>query len=200
MLDLHRVSNPISHVVHVGNLSLVPTRMKQHLHSREVLVIQDRLARPSSWVTSFSLPHDSLGVEERDFGQVVTQLHYLTGPISPACDRYIQYLLTGINPSVFNRHRWELPHRNLRIATALFQPFPFECSTGPPIWLHPVPILSDINHRFQGSSLKGHVAATWSSNHLAIYCNLHLRLAIANELSLAIRSTRVDWKVSLMQL
>jgi hypothetical protein len=28
-LDLHRVPDPTSHVVHVGNLSLVPTRMKQ---------------------------------------------------------------------------------------------------------------------------------------------------------------------------
>jgi hypothetical protein len=34
----------------------------------------------------------------------------LTGPISPACDRYVQYLLTGTNPSVLNRHRRWLPH------------------------------------------------------------------------------------------
>jgi hypothetical protein len=33
------------------------------------------------------------------------------GPISPACNRYVQYLLTGTNPSVLNRHRWGLPHR-----------------------------------------------------------------------------------------
>jgi hypothetical protein len=32
-------------------------------------------------VTSFFLPHDSLGVVERGFGQVVTQLYRLTGPI-----------------------------------------------------------------------------------------------------------------------
>jgi hypothetical protein len=32
----------------------------------------------------------------------------LTGPISPACDQYVQYLLTGANPSVVNRHRREL--------------------------------------------------------------------------------------------
>jgi hypothetical protein len=72
------------------------------LHLGEVLVTEDRLTHPSSWVTSFPLPHDSLGVEERDFGQVVTQLHQFTGPITPACDRYIQYLLVGGNPSVFN--------------------------------------------------------------------------------------------------
>jgi hypothetical protein len=44
------------------------------------------------------------------------------------------------------------------------------------------------------------MAITWSSNHSAIYRNLYLRLSIANDLSLAIGSTRVDWKVSLMQL
>jgi hypothetical protein len=36
------------------------------------------------------------------------------------------------------------------------------------------------------------MAATWSFDHLAIYCSLHLHLAIANNLSLAIGLTRVD--------
>jgi hypothetical protein len=80
-LDPRRVPNHTSHLIHVGNLSLVPTRMKQILHPGEVLAAKDRLARPSSWVTSLSLPHNSLGVGERGFGQVVTQLHQLTGPI-----------------------------------------------------------------------------------------------------------------------
>jgi hypothetical protein len=44
------------------------------------------------------------------------------------------------------------------------------------------------------------MAATWSSDHWVIYCNLHLRLAIANDLSLAIEFTRMDQKVILMQL
>jgi hypothetical protein len=78
------------------------------LHLGEVLATKDKLARPSSWVTSFPLPHDSLGVGERGFGQVVTQLHQLTGHIILACDRYVQYLLTRANPSVLNRHRREL--------------------------------------------------------------------------------------------
>jgi hypothetical protein len=42
--------------------------------------------------------------------------------------------------------------------------------------------------------------ATWSSDHSTLYRVLQLRLAIANDLSLAIGSTRVDWKVGLMQL
>jgi hypothetical protein len=72
------------------------------IHPGEVLVTEDRLAKPSSWVTSFPLPHDSLGVGERDFGQEVKQLHQLTRPITPACDQYVQYLITGDNPSVLN--------------------------------------------------------------------------------------------------
>jgi hypothetical protein len=75
------------------------------LHPGEILATEDRLARSSSWVTSFPLSHDSLGVGERGFGQVVAQLHHLTGPITLACDMYVQYLLTGVNPSVLNQHR-----------------------------------------------------------------------------------------------
>jgi hypothetical protein len=44
------------------------------------------------------------------------------------------------------------------------------------------------------------MAATWSSDHSTIYRSLHLRLAIANELSLAIGVTRIDQKVIVMQL
>jgi hypothetical protein len=72
------------------------------LHPGEVLVTQDKLAQPSSWVTSFPLPHDSLGVGERGFDQGVTHLHQLNGPITPACDQYVQYLLAGANPSFLN--------------------------------------------------------------------------------------------------
>jgi hypothetical protein len=68
------------------------------LHTKEVLAIKDRLARPLPWVISLFLPHDNLGAPERGFGQVVIQLHQLTGPITPACDQYVQYLFTGANP------------------------------------------------------------------------------------------------------
>jgi hypothetical protein len=42
------------------------------LHPGEVLATEDRLARLSSWVTSFPLPHGSLGIGERGFSQLVT--------------------------------------------------------------------------------------------------------------------------------
>jgi hypothetical protein len=44
------------------------------------------------------------------------------------------------------------------------------------------------------------MTTTWSSDHSAIYRNLHLCLAIANDLSLATGFTRIDQKVTLMQL
>jgi hypothetical protein len=44
------------------------------------------------------------------------------------------------------------------------------------------------------------MAATWSFDHSAIYRGLQLCLAIANDLSLAIGSSRIDQKFTLMQL
>jgi hypothetical protein len=44
------------------------------------------------------------------------------------------------------------------------------------------------------------MVTTWSSDHSAIYRSLHLRLAIANDLSLAIGVTRIYQKVIVMQL
>jgi hypothetical protein len=44
------------------------------------------------------------------------------------------------------------------------------------------------------------MAATWSFDHPTIYRNLQLRLAIANDLSLATGSSRINQKVTLMQL
>jgi hypothetical protein len=42
-----------------------------------------------------------------------------TGLISPVCDQYVQYFLTGANPSVLNRHRLGLQPYRCRFATPL---------------------------------------------------------------------------------
>jgi hypothetical protein len=54
------------------------------------------------------------------------------------------------------------------------------------------------NHELltQGFEFKDPMVATWSSDHSAIYCSLHLHLAMANDLSLAIGVTRIDQKLS----
>jgi hypothetical protein len=44
------------------------------------------------------------------------RLHQFTEPITPACHRYIQYLLTGANLSVLNRHRRGLQSWRCRLA------------------------------------------------------------------------------------
>jgi hypothetical protein len=36
---------------------------------------------------------------------LTNKLHRFTSHISPACDQYVQYLLTGVNLSILNRHR-----------------------------------------------------------------------------------------------
>jgi hypothetical protein len=81
--------------------------------------------------------HCSSRLKPRTCGRLATRL---IGPISPACDRYVQYLLTGTNPSVLNRHRRGLPHRKPQNShnTLPALPFPSEGSTDPPKWPCPV--------------------------------------------------------------
>jgi hypothetical protein len=141
--NLHRVPYPTSHVVYVGNLLLVLTRIKYAPTPRRSL--GDRRRTDPTIVLGHLIPPPSRqpwirGERFQPSGYTATSAYW---PISPACDRYGQYLLTGTNPSVLNRHMWELPHRNLRIVTTFSPPFPSECSTGPPKWLRPVSILSN---------------------------------------------------------
>jgi hypothetical protein len=111
------------------NLSLAPMKLKQTLHPEEVLATKDRLAQPSSWVASFLLPCDNPGVGERGFSPMVTQLHHLTGPISPACDWYVQYLLAGVNPLVLNRHRRGLQPWKCQLTTYPLPDLPNQLSS-----------------------------------------------------------------------
>jgi hypothetical protein len=56
----------------------------------------------------------------------------LTGPISPACDRYVPCLLVGANPSVLNRHKWGLQPWRCRLSTYHSLTFPTSCLPFPP--------------------------------------------------------------------
>jgi hypothetical protein len=102
MLDSRMVQDHTSLVVRVSNLSLVPTRMKHAPTPGRSL--DDRRQTGLTVVLGhlIPLPHNSIGVGERCFNQVVTQLHQLTGPKTPAYDQYVQYLLAGANPSILN--------------------------------------------------------------------------------------------------
>jgi hypothetical protein len=95
----------------------------------------DTTSSPAEWSAgpppSFS-PNTAIEAVMKAKHLLTNKLQWFTGSITPACDWYVQYLLTGTDSSVLNRHRRGLPHKNLRIATTLSLPFPFECSTGPP--------------------------------------------------------------------
>jgi hypothetical protein len=167
------------------------------LHPEEVLAIKDGLARPSSRATSFFLPCDSPGVGERGFSQVVTQLHQLTGPISLTCDRYVQILASGGQP---------IGHKLTQVgATALkVSSFHTPLPDLPNWWSSPFHLRAPPDHQFSQNlttktelSFKDPKAVTWSSNHSVIYHGLQLCLIIADDLSLAIGSSRIDRKVSL---
>jgi hypothetical protein len=82
----------------------------------------------------------------------------LTMPISPACDRYVQYLLAGANSSILIWHRWRL-----------------QSPKGP------------ARSQVVQSHHKPLVKVMWSTYHrpvvfrpLRVYQSLYLRLAIAN--------------------
>jgi hypothetical protein len=102
---------------YVTTFHWLPRSQNRPLHPEEILAPKDRLVRPSSWVASFLLPCDSPGVGERGFSPMATQLHQLTGPITPACDRYVQYLFTGVNRTVLNRHSQGLQLWRCRLTT-----------------------------------------------------------------------------------
>jgi hypothetical protein len=55
----------------------------------------------------------------------------LIGRISSTCDRYIQYLLAGANPSVLNRYRQGLQPWSCRLATYHSLTFPTSCLHSP---------------------------------------------------------------------
>jgi hypothetical protein len=129
------------------NLSWVINRVEQGHYSWEKgLPTQSTSCRLTDpWVCTQFLSRanfEVVGAKPTFYWWLATRL---TEPISLTYDRYVQYMLTGTNPSVCNRHRRGLPHKNLRISTSLSPSFPSECSTGPPKWPRPVSILSNIN-------------------------------------------------------
>jgi hypothetical protein len=104
-LDPRRVPNHISHVVHVGNHSLVPTRMK-HAPTPEKSLGDQRQTGPTITLGHLILPPSwqpwSRGERFRPSGYTATSAYWTH---ITTCDQFDQYLLAGGNPSVFNGHR-----------------------------------------------------------------------------------------------
>jgi hypothetical protein len=94
-LDLHRVPDHTSHVVHVGNLSLVPTRMKHAPTPRRSLGDQ-RQTGPTVALCHLILPPPQQSWSRRERFQpndyTTTSAYWAH---IPACDRYVQCFAHG---------------------------------------------------------------------------------------------------------
>jgi hypothetical protein len=90
-----------------GNLWWVIDRIEQAHCSWEKGLLAQSTAR--RWPIRGSIPsfspkpaNDAVGAKPSIYQRPATRL---TGPTSPICDRYVQYLLVRANPSTLNRHR-----------------------------------------------------------------------------------------------
>jgi hypothetical protein len=132
MLDPHRVPDHTSHMVHVGNLSLVSTRTKHAPTSKRSLDDQ-RQTSPA-----VALGHLILSPSRQPWSRGERfQLSDYTATSAywahiPACDRYVQCLLAVANPSVLNRHRWGLQPLTCWLSTYHSLTFPTDGLHFPP--------------------------------------------------------------------
>jgi hypothetical protein len=116
-----------------GNLSWVIDRVEQAHCSREEGLSTQSTAR--CWPIRGSVPsfspepaNEAVGAKPSIYQQPATRL---TRPISPVCDRYVQYLLVGANRTVLNRHRRGLQPWRCRLSMyhsptfpTIYLPFP----------------------------------------------------------------------------
>jgi hypothetical protein len=90
-----------------GNLSRVIGRVgKAHCSREEGLPTQSTTRR---WLIRESIPifspepaNKAVGAKPNIYQRPATRL---TGPVTPVCNRYVQYLLVGANRMVLNRYR-----------------------------------------------------------------------------------------------
>jgi hypothetical protein len=87
-----------------------------HPRRRAADTIHNTMTIRSAGPYPASLPQQlkSSGEKSSSCWQPTTRL---IGPISPACDRYVQYLLAGANRTVLNWHRRGLQPWRCRLAT-----------------------------------------------------------------------------------
>jgi hypothetical protein len=124
----------ISRGPHIATFHTVVNRFEQiHCTWEEGLPTQSTARRLSDpWVRTQLLSHNSQWSSGKKSSFCWQPTTRLTGPISPACDRYVQYLLAGANRTVLNRHRRGLQTWRCRLATYHFPTFPTSCLPFPP--------------------------------------------------------------------
>jgi hypothetical protein len=171
----------ISRGQHIATFHVVVNIFEQiHCPREEGLLTQPparRLTGP--WVHTQLLSHNNQwgsGEKTRFFWQPTTRL---IGFISPACDQYVQYLLTGGNPSVLNWHRWGLQPWRCRLSTSHSRP------SQPTVLYFPPkgPTRSQVIYSQHKPQVKVMcVTYRWPVVFwpLDVYRSLYLRLAMAN--------------------
>jgi hypothetical protein len=165
----------------MATFHIIINRFEQiHCTQEEGLLTQSTAHWPSDlWVRTRILSHNSQwssGEKSSFCWQPTTRL---TGPISPACDQYVQYLLTGTNPSVLNRHRWGLQPWRCRL-------FTYHSPTFPTSWL-PFPLKAppglrvSIQHLPTELEREQALNPTSGSLHSTSTVTYHLSIAWAND-------------------
>jgi hypothetical protein len=99
----------ISHDQHIATLRETPTSLDRVTapEKRAPDTIHSTSVDRSTGLYPVSLPSQPIK-QWRKSNICRRQATRLTGLISPACDRYIQHLLAGVNPLILNWHRWGL--------------------------------------------------------------------------------------------
>jgi hypothetical protein len=105
--------------------SLLPRKRTSH-------IIHSTMADRSTGLYPVSLPSQPM----KQWGAKSTFCWWsatrFTGLISPACDRYVQYLLAGVNPSALNRHKRGLQPWRCQLSTHHPLTFPTDYFHFPP--------------------------------------------------------------------
>jgi hypothetical protein len=100
----------------------------------EGLLTQSIAQRPSDpWVRTQLLSHNSQWDSREKTSFYWQPATRLTMFISPACDQYVQHLLTGVNSSVLNWHRRGLQPWRHWLFTYHSSAFPTDCLPFPPM-------------------------------------------------------------------
>jgi hypothetical protein len=154
-----------------GQIPLLPRKglltQSTTLRLTDLRVHTQLLSRASQW---------SRGREPSSWRWPTTRF---TGLISPACDRYIQYLLTGANSSVLNWHRQGLQPWRFRLFIYHSPTFPTSCLPFPLKALSGLRLskqhLSTELERVQALNL------TSESIHSTSIVTYHLSIAWAND-------------------
>jgi hypothetical protein len=124
----------ISHGPHIANFCEMLTDLdRSHCSQEKRLPTQSTACRLTDpWIHTQFLSRANQWSRGRKPSSCQWPTSSLTRPISPACDRYVQYLLAGANTLVLNRHWWGLQPWRCQLITYHSLTFPTSYLYFPP--------------------------------------------------------------------